>query len=104
MPAAIETRLPPRVNSPELFPPPPRPREPAHVIASDEEALVIARRLAAKFAEGAAVRDRDSLVLVAEVEAFSQSGLWDIRVPRRYGGAEASVVTVVDCDERCWPA
>ncbi|MEC8055923.1 MAG: SfnB family sulfur acquisition oxidoreductase, partial [Pseudomonadota bacterium] len=30
----------------------------------------------------------------AEIEAFSQSGLWAITVPKRYGGAEVSSLTV----------
>ena len=96
MSAAIEIRHAPRVNSAEPFAPLARPRQPAHVIGSDAEAIEIAEHLAAHFAEGAALRDRENLVPVEEVEAFSQSGLWGIRVPRRYGGPEVSFVTVAE--------
>jgi SfnB family sulfur acquisition oxidoreductase len=96
MSAAIDLSRAPRVNSPEPFAPLPRPTRPAHVVASDAEAIAVAERLAAEFATGAALRDREALVPIAEVEAFSQSGLWGIRVPKRYGGAEASYVTVTE--------
>jgi SfnB family sulfur acquisition oxidoreductase len=84
------------VNSPEPFAPLPLPDRAAHVIASEAEAIATAGRLAEVFARDAALRDREALVPVAEIEAFSQSGLWGIRVPRRYGGLEASYVTVTE--------
>jgi SfnB family sulfur acquisition oxidoreductase len=96
MSAALDLSRAPRVNSPAPFAPLPLPTVPAHVIASDAEAIAVAERLAAAFAPGAALRDREALVPVREVEAFSQSGLWGIRVPRRYGGAEVSYVTVTE--------
>jgi SfnB family sulfur acquisition oxidoreductase len=94
MSAALELRPAPRVNSAEPFAPLPRARQPAHVVRSDAEAIEIAHRLAAEFAEGAAERDREGLLPIAQIEAFSQSGLWGMRVPRQYGGAEVSFVTV----------
>ncbi len=96
MSAAYDLSRAPRVNSPDPFAPLTLPAEPAHVIASDAEAIAAAHRLAAAFAPGAALRDREALVPVREVEAYSQSGLWGIRVPKRYGGAEVSYVTVTD--------
>ncbi|MBF2713161.1 SfnB family sulfur acquisition oxidoreductase [Agrobacterium vitis] len=72
----------------------PRPIEPAHVITSDAEAIEIAHRLAADFAKDAALRDRDRIWPVAELDAFSQSGLWSINVPKEFGGPELSYATL----------
>jgi len=72
----------------------PRPREAAHVIKDDAEALRIARELAARFAQGAAERDRLRRRPVEELDAFSQSGLWSLNVPRAFGGPELSYVTI----------
>ncbi|MFP1914327.1 SfnB family sulfur acquisition oxidoreductase [Lonsdalea quercina] len=83
-----------RVNSAEPFTPLPRPTSPAHIIASDEEAIAVAEQLAAQFAPGAARRDREGILPIDELEAFSQSGLWGITVPRAYGGAGVSYATV----------
>ncbi len=73
---------------------PPRPTTPAHIIQDDQEAIDIARRLAKGFAQEAALRDRERRLPVAELDAFSQSGLWGMTVPKAYGGAEVSYVTV----------
>lgn len=78
----------------EAAPPLPRPREPAHVIRDDAEAIGIAKRLAADFVQGASERDRARRLPVAELDAFSQSGLWSINVPRRFGGPELSYATL----------
>ncbi|MUO79083.1 SfnB family sulfur acquisition oxidoreductase [Agrobacterium vitis] len=72
----------------------PRPVEPAHVITSDAEAIEIAHRLASDFAKDAAIRDRDRIWPVAELDAFSQSGLWSINVPKEFGGPELSYATL----------
>ena len=68
----------------------PRPREAAHVIKDDAEAIAVAHALAAEFVEGSAERDRTRRLPVAELDSFSQSGLWSINVPRRFGGPELS--------------
>ena len=47
-----------------------------------------------QFASGAARRDRERLWPVQELDAFSQSGLWSINVPKAYGGPELSYVTL----------
>ena len=86
----------PRVNSQDKVSPRPRPRTPAHVIKSDAEAIEAAYRLADKFAEGAALRDREGLLPLEELDAFSQSGLWGINVPKAYGGAGVSYVTLTE--------
>ena len=84
----------PRVNSVDPVPPRPRPATPAHVIHSDAEAIEIATKLAADFAQGAALRDREGLLPLAELDAYSQSGLWGINIPKAYGGPEVSYSTL----------
>jgi SfnB family sulfur acquisition oxidoreductase len=75
-------------------PPLPRPNAPAHIIRDDAEAIAIACRLAADFAQDAATRDRDRIAPVRELDLFSQSGLWSVNVPRAFGGPELSYVTL----------
>ena len=72
----------------------PRPTSPAHVIRDDAEALRVAAELAQRFAVGASDRDRRRERPQAELDAFSQSGLWGINVPKAHGGAEVSYVTL----------
>lgn len=72
----------------------PRPSEPAHIIKSDAEAIRVAKKLAAEIAPGAAIRDRDRIWPVKELDAFSQSGLWSINVPKKFGGPEVSYATL----------
>ncbi|GBD48897.1 SfnB family sulfur acquisition oxidoreductase [Methylopila sp. Yamaguchi] len=72
----------------------PRPTRPAHVIRSDAEALDVAGHLAEEFAKGASERDRNRRSPAAELDLFSQSGLWSINVPKAYGGPEVSYVTL----------
>jgi SfnB family sulfur acquisition oxidoreductase len=76
--------------------PRPLPIKPAHRITTDAEAIDIANRLAKIFAEDAARRDRDRLLPVSLLDTFSQSGLWGISVPRAFGGAELSYITVAE--------
>ncbi|KQS89467.1 MULTISPECIES: SfnB family sulfur acquisition oxidoreductase [unclassified Rhizobium] len=90
----IDYTLHPRVNSSDPVPPRPRPETPAHIIATDEEAIAIAERLAGEFAVGAALRDREGLLPLAEIDAYSQSGLWSINVPKTYGGPGVSYKTL----------
>ena len=71
-----------------------RPSAPAHVIEDDAEAIVVAERLARQFAEGASERDLTRKWPVEELDAFSQSGLWSINVPKKFGGPEVSYVTL----------
>lgn len=82
------------VNSSEPLAPRPLPSVPAQLIRSDQQAIEVAEQLAEQFAAGAARRDREGILPVAELEAFSQSGLWGINVPKAYGGAEVSYATV----------
>jgi SfnB family sulfur acquisition oxidoreductase len=71
-------------------------RDAAHVIANDAEAIAVAHELAARLAQGAAQRDRERLLPHEEIEWFSQSGLWAITVPKEYGGAGVSFVTLTE--------
>lgn len=68
----------------------------AAIIASDAQALDVARALAADFALEAAQRDRERRLPLPELERYSQSGLWGITVPREYGGAGVSRVTLAE--------
>jgi len=75
-------------------PPVARPSAPAHIIRDDAEAIAVARALAAEFVKGSSRRDRERIWPVAELDAFSQSGLWSINVPKAFGGPEVSYVTL----------
>ncbi|KAA0947741.1 MULTISPECIES: SfnB family sulfur acquisition oxidoreductase [unclassified Pseudomonas] len=73
-----------------------QPLHPAHIIRTDAEAIAVATALAERFAVDASVRDRERRLPVAELDEFSASGLWGITIPRAYGGAEVSYVTVAE--------
>ncbi len=73
---------------------PESPSAPAHVIADDAEAIAVAERLKPLFAADAKERDRERRLPFAEVDLFSQSGLWGITIPKAYGGAGVSQVTL----------
>lgn len=66
------------------------PHHPAHIIRSSGEALQVARKVAAQLAVGAAERDRTRRIPAAELDLFSQSGLWGLNIPASYGGADLS--------------
>ena len=66
----------------------------AHIIQSDAEALEIAKNLAEQFKQQAIQRDAERILPFAEIEAYSQSGLWAITVPKEFGGADVSSYTV----------
>ena len=66
----------------------------AYIIQSDKEALEIAYNLADQFKAGAVQRDAERILPFEKIEAYSQSGLWAITVPKEYGGAEVCSYTV----------
>lgn len=68
----------------------------AHLIQNDQEAIDAAETLAARFREGAAERDRERHLPVAELDEWSRSGLGGITIPRQYGGAQVSFRTLAD--------
>ena len=84
--------VPPATRSVPKLPP----RGPAHRIRSDAEAIAAAHRLAAEFAKGASERDRERRLPWAEMEAYSESGLLAMTVPKAYGGTEVSAVTLAE--------
>lgn len=66
----------------------------AAVIASDAQALAVAEDLAQQLQRDSAQRDRERLLPYAELELFTRSGLWGISVPKAFGGAGVSNVTL----------
>jgi alkylation response protein AidB-like acyl-CoA dehydrogenase len=68
----------------------------AHIIRDDQEAIAIAKELAAEFVKEDSIRDRERRLPVEEVKKFSQSGLWGIIVPKEYGGAGVSNATLAE--------
>jgi SfnB family sulfur acquisition oxidoreductase len=78
----------------KLSPSKDQPLAQAHIIQSDAEALEIAHALAEQFKSNAVQRDAQRILPFQEIEAYSQSGLWAITVPKQYGGAEVSSLTV----------
>jgi SfnB family sulfur acquisition oxidoreductase len=81
-------------NAAKAVPPVARPSEPAHIIKTDAEAIAVAKALAAEFVKESALRDRDRIWPAKELDAFSQSGLWSINVPKKFGGPEVSYATL----------
>jgi SfnB family sulfur acquisition oxidoreductase len=71
-------------------------RTKAHRIRSDAEAIAVAKEVAAQIAPGAVDRDRERRLPIPEIELYSQSGLWGITVPKAYGGAGVSNVTLAE--------
>ncbi len=61
-----------------------------------EEALVVARALAGRFAPGAAARDADRRIPVTEYRELAASGLLALTVPAEHGGPDLRVRTVTE--------
>lgn len=74
--------------------------EPARVIRDDDEALESAAELARHFAAGAAERDAERRIPLAELDELSASGLLGLTVPSEHGGLDASTRTVVEVFRR----
>jgi SfnB family sulfur acquisition oxidoreductase len=70
------------------------PSGPVTVIGSDDEAIAAAHAVADDIGRDAALRDRERRLPVDELDRYSRSGLWGIRVPKSHGGAEVSYATV----------
>ncbi len=86
----------PRVNSTVPFVARLRSPQPAHVIRDDAEAIAVARRLATEFRKESALRDREGLLPLTELDTYSQSGLWGVTVPKAFGGAGVSYATLAE--------
>ncbi|WP_322057180.1 SfnB family sulfur acquisition oxidoreductase [Paraburkholderia sp. J63] len=65
-------------------------------IEDDAHAIATAQRLASAFAQDAALRDRERRLPWAELDAFVESGLWAITVPREYGGPSVKSGTLAE--------
>ena len=65
-------------------------------IESAARAIDVARNLAAEFAVGAAVRDRDRELPYAQVDRLAASGLLAITVPAAFGGADLPPTVVAE--------
>jgi SfnB family sulfur acquisition oxidoreductase len=70
--------------------------QPATRLRDDAEAIAAAHRFAAIIAKGASDRDRDRRLPWEEMELYSQSGLLAMTVPKAYGGAGVSAVTLAE--------
>lgn len=68
----------------------------ARVIKDDAEAIAVAKEVAEGFAQEASLRDAERRLPYAEVEQLSKSGLMAITVPKEYGGAGVSTVTLAE--------
>ena len=64
------------------------------IITSDSEALNVAEDIAQQLRRDSALRDRERRLPHTELELFTRSGLWAISVPKAFGGAGVSYVTL----------
>jgi len=71
-----------------------QPHENVAVIHTDAQALEIAEELAAELRRDSILRDQERRLPHPELALFSRSGLWGISVPKHYGGAGVSNVTL----------
>nr|WP_314874855.1 SfnB family sulfur acquisition oxidoreductase [uncultured Pseudomonas sp.] len=69
---------------------------PAKVLRNDAEALQAAHELAAVARATASKRDQQRKLPWAEIELFTRSGLGSISIPKAFGGADVSFVTVAE--------
>lgn len=69
---------------------------PARILRTDNEALEAAHGLAAVAREHAAKRDQQRKLPWSLIEAFTQSGLGSLSIPREFGGPQVSYVTLAE--------
>ncbi|MGH8379814.1 SfnB family sulfur acquisition oxidoreductase [Pseudomonas sp.] len=72
----------------------PQPHENVAVIHTDAQALQTAEALAGELRRDSILRDRERRLPYPELALFSHSGLWGISVPKAFGGAGVSNVTL----------
>ncbi|ACB95675.1 SfnB family sulfur acquisition oxidoreductase [Beijerinckia indica] len=65
-------------------------------VSSDAQAVAAAANLAEIFNQAAVERDRNRRLPYPEIEQFSQTGLGGMTVPKDYGGADVSALTVAE--------
>jgi len=80
----------------EARPPAVRAPRAVQVITGDEHAIAEARRLAERFAGGAAERDATRRLPHRELRELSESGLLAITVPAEYGGVQVRSTTLAE--------
>lgn len=68
----------------------------AHIIQSDLEAIKVAQKIAIFLAKDVSKRDHERLLPLEEIQTYSNSGLWGITIPKKFGGAEVSYKTLVE--------
>ena len=69
-------------------------RDNVAVIADDAQALEIVERIASQLQQDSVLRDRERRLPHPELDLFTRSGLWGISVPKAFGGADVSNVTL----------
>ena len=69
---------------------------PARIVRDDADAIETAHYVAELLRADASLRDQQRRLPREELDLFSQSGLWAITVPKEYGGAAVSFVTLVE--------
>ncbi|KIU51683.1 acyl-CoA dehydrogenase [Pseudomonas putida] len=72
----------------------PQPHDLVAVISSDAQALETAEQIAEQLRRDSIERDRERRLPHPELALFSRSGLWGISVPKAFGGAGVSNVTL----------
>ncbi|WP_205125928.1 acyl-CoA dehydrogenase family protein, partial [Pseudomonas inefficax] len=65
-----------------------------NIITDDTQALAVAEEVAQQLRRDSALRDRERRLPHAELELFTRSGLWAISVPKAFGGAGVSNITL----------
>ncbi len=83
-----------RSHAPDIVGRRPSPPARPHLIRDDQEALDVAARLAERFVVGASERDAKRLLPWAEIDEYTASGLGGITIPKAFGGADVSNVTL----------
>ena len=68
----------------------------ATLLETEQQALAVARELAAHFASTASDRDSERQLPFAEMDILAQSGLLAITVPEEYGGLDVSNATLAE--------
>lgn len=69
---------------------------PARILRNDEEAIAAAHEAAAIFRATASERDRRRTLPYREVDLLSEIGLYGATVPKEFGGAEITAVTLAE--------
>ena len=69
--------------------------ENVHIIENDQDAINAAYHVADYALEGRNQRDQNRELPFEQIRLFSQRGLGGLRIPKKFGGAEVSIKTLV---------